>query len=201
MQKYEQIVQDWYYKLRSPFINYLKAHFPSLYLEDIEDIYQESFLAVYKNIQSEQVRNETSWKSYIFQIGINKAKDKYSQTSVYVHPDSQKQDDDANDDERLLSVFGLEKNNILGDDDDSPYSEEVSRIALEEISSLPEPCETILKDYYFHDFSMDDIAKEIHYLNSNVVKAKKNQCMNKLKERMHRVLLNNGFDNFFKNMN
>ena len=38
-----------------------------------EDLYQQAFLAVYENLQAGRVREDTSWSSYIIQIGLNLA--------------------------------------------------------------------------------------------------------------------------------
>ena len=57
-------------------------------------------------------------------------------------------------------------------------------ILQREITYLPEPCETILKDFYFGQLSMEEIRKEIGYKTTDSVKARKNKCMNRLKERV-----------------
>ena len=51
------------------------------------------------------------------------------------------------------------------------------------INHLPPPCDMILWSYYYENMNMSEIANAIDYKNSDSVKAKKAQCMKKLKDR------------------
>ena len=70
---YEEIVRKWYNKLKPLFQNTLKAKYQSLSYDAIDDLYQDSFLAVHKNLLLGRVKENTSWNSYIIQIGLNLA--------------------------------------------------------------------------------------------------------------------------------
>ena len=70
---YEEIVREWYNRLRPEFLRRLTARYSSLTLYDAENLYQDAFLAVQKNIMEGRVRENTSWSSYIMTIGMNLA--------------------------------------------------------------------------------------------------------------------------------
>ena len=67
---YEDIVRKWYNKVRPMFVNTLRKRFSQLDYDTIDNLYQDAFLAVYENLQAGRVREDTSWSSYIIQIGI-----------------------------------------------------------------------------------------------------------------------------------
>ncbi len=48
------------------------------------------------------------------------------------------------------------------------------------IKELPEIDQKILKMYYFDNFNLETIAKELGYKNANVVKSKKSACLKKM---------------------
>ena len=68
---YEDIVCELYSNLRPKFIRILTAKYPSIRLDEAEDLYQDAFIAVKDNMERGKVRDNTSWEAYIIQIGIN----------------------------------------------------------------------------------------------------------------------------------
>lgn len=65
---YEDIVRDWYNRLRPAFLRRLTQQYPSLTLGDAENLYQDTFIAIYDNLLADRVRQDTSWDSYIMTI-------------------------------------------------------------------------------------------------------------------------------------
>ena len=72
----------------------------------------------------------------------------------------------------------------MKEEEDNETKTQQLAIIDREIKYLPEPCETILKDFYYGGFSMNEIMDDIHYQSTNSVKVMKNRCMKKLKERI-----------------
>ena len=72
-QEYEEIVRQWYVKLRPEFLRRLTAKYSGLSLEDAENLYQDTFIAVQENLMLGRVKEDTSWSSYIMTIGMNMA--------------------------------------------------------------------------------------------------------------------------------
>lgn len=182
MEEYNQIVNDWYVKLRSYFINNIHSKYPNLHIEDIEDLYTEAFIATRENMIKGRVASDTNWKSYIFRIGLNMAANKWKQESKKVQALDQNDDDDIDAHEKFQTKLSL--NDLIDEVDDKEALEKRIEIIKREIKYLPEPCETILKDFYLGDFSMTEIMEEIHYKTTKAVKAMKYRCLTKLKERV-----------------
>lgn len=185
MEDFSQIVTDWFVSLRNPFINYIHKALPVLGLDEIEDIYSETFIAIRKNLLDGNVASGTKWKAYIFQIGYNMAVNKAKQSARFVQAIEMTSNDDIDANNRFETYLSLQE--VMEEDENETKSQRLS-ILEREIKYLPEPCETILKDYYYGGFSMTEIMSEIHYQSTDSVKSMKNRCMNKLKERIKLAL-------------
>ena len=182
MEDYNQIVSDWYMKLMNLFINYIRKRLPVLRIEDIEDVYSETFIAVRQNMLAGKVAAGTNWKAYIFQIGYNMAVNRMKKESKMVQAADSSSDDDIDADERFQTKLSLQE--LVDDCDDKEAAEQRIEVLKREMGYLPEPCETILKDFYYGGFSMAEIMAEIHYNSVDSVKSMKNRCMNRFKERV-----------------
>lgn len=185
MEDFSQIVTDWFVSLRNPFINYIHKALPVLGLDEIEDIYSETFIAIRKNLLDGNVASGTKWKAYIFQIGYNMAVNKAKQSARFVQAKEMTSNDDVDANNRFETYLSLQE--VMEENENETQSQRLS-ILEREIKYLPEPCETILKDYYYGGFSMTEIMSEIHYQSTDSVKSMKNRCMNKLRERIKLAL-------------
>ena len=185
MEDFSQIVTNWFVSLRNPFINYIHKALPILSLDEIEDIYSDTFIAIRKNLMDGNVASGTKWKAYIFQIGYNMAVNKAKQSSRFVQAIEMTSNDDIDANNRFETYLSLQE--VMEEEENETQSQRLS-ILEREIKYLPEPCETILKDYYYGGFSMTEIMSEIHYQSTDSVKSMKNRCMNKLKERIKLAL-------------
>ena len=185
MEDFSQIVTNWFVSLRNPFINYIHKALPVLGLDEIEDIYSETFIAIRKNLLEGNVSSGTKWKAYIFQIGYNMAVNKAKQSIRFVQVKEMTSNDDIDATDRFETYLSLQE--VMEEEDNETKSQRLS-ILEREIKYLPEPCETILKDYYYGGFSMAEIMSEIHYQSTDSVKSMKNRCMNKLRERIKLAL-------------
>lgn len=180
---YEDIVRQWYNKVRPMFVNTLKKRFASLSYDDIEDLYQQAFLAVHDNLQAGRVREDTSWRSYIIQIGLNLATKELRHSGI---TDSIYESGGDNEEghqqisrtvELLLSQLTTE--------DESLY-QNINALSLlgEELNYTPEPCNSIIRLFYYDDMSMEEIAVAVNFKNATTAKSKKSQCMKTLIERV-----------------
>lgn len=171
---YEDIVRDWYTRLRPAFMRRLSQNFPSLSLGDAEDLYQNTFIAVYDNIRHGRVKKDTAWQSYIMTIGMNLACKSLRKISI------------------TDSLNGV----VISASGPYPLSDNVEVQALlgNELTHTPEPCATIVRLFYFETLSMEEIAEEVGYKNGQTVKAKKSQCMTDLIKRVTDALNRAGYD-------
>lgn len=185
-ENYEEIVRKWYNKLRPLFQNTLKTCYKSLSYDAIEDIYQESFIAVHENLLRGRIKENTSWSSYIIQIGLNLAfKDSRHSGKTDSIDNSPVYDEDGQSAlsrkvERLLAVDAESEETIYTD-------KEALKILGTELSFTPEPCATIIRLFYYDRMSMEDIAMAVNMKNAATAKSKKSQCMKALTSRIKGV--------------
>ncbi|MDE6792347.1 MAG: hypothetical protein K2J48_04620, partial [Muribaculaceae bacterium] len=64
---YEEIVRKWYLQLRPNFTTLLLERYKNsnLTLADVENIYQDIFIAIHKNLKDNRIKPDTNWDSYI----------------------------------------------------------------------------------------------------------------------------------------
>ncbi len=195
-QEYEEIVRQWYVKLRPEFLRRLTAKYSGLSLYDAENLYQDTFIAVQENLMLGRVKEDTSWSSYIMTIGMNMASKAWRKIGK---TDSADEGFDA-DDEDSGSKTARKVNELLkampaGEDETPLYkNEEALSLLGDELIHTPEPCGSIIRLFYYEDMSMDEIAEEIGYKNATTAKTKKSQCMSDLIERVSLALRRAGFD-------
>lgn len=191
-ENYEEIVRKWYNKLRPLFQNTLKTCYKSLSYDAIEDIYQESFIAVHENLLRGRIKENTSWSSYIIQIGLNLAsKDSRHSGKTDSIDNSPVYDEDGQSAlsrkvERLLAVDAESEETIYTD-------KEALQLLGTELNFTPEPCATIIRLFYYDKISMEDIAMAVNMKNAATAKSKKSQCMKALTSRIKGVFKTYGF--------
>lgn len=188
---YEDIVRDWYNRLRPAFLRRLTQQYPSLTLGDAENLYQDTFIAIYDNLLADRVRQDTSWGSYIMTIGLNLANKAMRKLSVTDNIGSE-------DDENCKNATAHKVESLLKSmpEDEISLSDnlEVQSLLGNELTHTPEPCASIIRYFYYEGMSMDEIADEIGYRNAQTAKAKKSQCMTDLIKRVTDALNRAGFD-------
>jgi hypothetical protein len=62
------------------------------------------------------------------------------------------------------------------------------------IDSLPSDCKIIMKQFYWDNKPMDEIASMVGLANANSAKTRKNKCMNKLREIANKLVDSNEYD-------
>ncbi len=167
---YEDIVRDWYNRLRPAFLKRLTQQYPSLTLGDAENLYQDTFIAIYDNLLADRVRQDTSWDSYIITIGLNLANKAMRKLSVTDNIGS------VGDDENCKNTTAHKVELLLKSmpEDEISLSDnlEVQSLLGNELTHTPEPCASIIRYFYYESMSMDEIADEIGYRNAQTAKAK-----------------------------
>jgi hypothetical protein len=63
--------------------------------------------------------------------------------------------------------------------EDAEKRMDVIRKSLE---ALGEPCSNIIRDFYFHDFTVDQIRDKFGYTNNDNAKNQKYKCLQRLKK-------------------
>ena len=191
-QNYEDIVRDWYNRLRPSFMRRPTQQFPSLTLGDAENLYQDTFIAIYDNLLADRVRQDTSWDSYIMTIGFNLASKAMRRMSLTDSLDAEERNSESpNFTARKVELL---MKSVPEDEETLSDKLEVQSLLGNELTHTPEPCASIFRYFYYEDMSMDEIAEEIGYKNAQTAKAKKSQCMTDLIRRVTDALNRAGFD-------
>lgn len=172
---YDNIVRQWYEDIKPLFINYLRKNFYIDY-DGIMDIYQNVWEDVHSNIKRGRVKKDTKWTAYILKMGWNQA---------YKHKIRRPQQQSLDDESFDLQGFELELARQRQEEEPSIYDDPAVKGVLgAELSYIPNPCNKILKLYYFDELTMTEIADSMNYSSSDSVKTTKNRCMDKLRKRV-----------------
>ena len=163
---------DRYYATVARFVFQLSGDFSH---EDTEEICQETFLSVVRNLSSFQGRS--SFQTWLLRIAANKAMDYREKTraakrggnAVHISIDERRRDDEPPIDppsgnpgpDALLQIA------------------ETSRLVRESLDRLGAPCREIIELRYYGELSYDEIAVEL-CLNPKTVSSRLSKCLDRL---------------------
>ncbi len=133
--------------------------------EQAKDAFQEAILDFYQNVITGHLAILTcSLKTYLFEVGKNKLLNIQKKERRLTYNDSIQLIDNG----EFESFMDEEKKN---------YTQEQISQAIEK---LPKDCQDVLKMYYFQEYDMESIAREMEYKNADTAKSKKSLCMKRL---------------------
>jgi len=142
--------------------------------EDVEEIGQETFLAVVRGLES--FGGQSQLQTWIFRIAGNKARDFLAKTAAAKRGGG----------ETALSLDAeIEPGLRLDPPSDAPTPEsallraERNALVVEALAQLGDPCREIIELKYFGDLSYDEIAAELR-LNAKTVSSRLSKCLDKL---------------------
>jgi RNA polymerase sigma-70 factor, ECF subfamily len=163
---------DKYYATVARFVFQLSGDFSH---EDTEEICQETFLSVVRNLALFQGRS--SFQTWLLRIAANKAMDYREKTraakrggnAVHIPLDAGRNDGEPPTDppsgnpgpDALLQIA------------------ETSRLVRQSLDRLGEPCREIIELRYYGDLSYDEIASELR-LNPKTVSSRLSKCLDRL---------------------
>lgn len=187
-ESYDEIVRKWYVRLRGDFTNLLLDRYrkTNMRLEDVENIYQDVFIAIKKNLQEGRIAANTSWSSYIMTVGLNMASKQYRKVGK-----SQSIDEPGDDDKNTSSATLKRIDDILNfmsEDDTDIYNDpEAHSVLGDELIHTPEPCASLIRMHYYSGMKDAEIANLFpRYSSASSVKVTRNRCM---KDLIYRVKL------------
>lgn len=169
----EKVLMKLYTDFRDEFIAWSYKNF-GVQKEQAKDAFQEAILDFNENIISGKLTELTcSVKTYLFQIGKNKVINilKKEQRITY------------NDNLQMIKVNEYE--DFMDEENKSLTQEQISKA----ISRLPQDCQDVLKLYYFKEYDMESVAREMNYKNADTAKSKKSVCMKRLAEELGKLKL------------
>lgn len=78
----------------------------------------------------------------------------------------------------------VERKRMQDEDPDIYQNPELKDVLARELSYIPEPCNKVLKFFYYEGLSMKMIAEAMNYSSQDTAKVTKKRCFDKLKERV-----------------
>lgn len=160
----EQPLFEIYTLYRDEFIVWSAQQFGAT-KEQAQDVFQESILDFHQNIMSGKLSELTSSeKTYLFQIGKHKILNLLKKERRMTYQDA-------------LHLIKGKEYEVFMDDQNCIYAQEEISNA---INKLPSDCQDVLNLYYFKEYDMNSIAREMDYKNADTAKSKKSVCMKKL---------------------
>ena len=142
-------------------------------LAEAEDLYQEGILDVYENIVNDKfsLQSNTTLKTYIYSVCRNKW--------MYELRKKCKSPVNFNESNEFIELNLYEE-----ETEEMPYTNVLSK-ALEQIGNK---CKEIIKDFYYHKMTMEQIAHKNNFISANVAKSSKERCMKKAREIANKIL-------------
>lgn len=177
---YDNIVHQWFEEYKTPFVNYIRSNFVIDY-DGAMDLYVTSWLEIRKIILANRA-TDNKWLALLFLIGKRQAIKDYERLPQIESMSAHSPNDEIFNRKQFEYEQGARK---LADYYTSVYEDpELKDVLGAELSYIPDPCNKILKLYYFDEFSMTEIAQAMNYKTSRSAITTKNRCMDKLKARV-----------------
>lgn len=163
---------DRHYAAAGRFIFQLSSDFTR---EDVEEICQEVFLSVIRNLNS--FHGESQFQTWLFRIATNKARDfrekKYAQKRGGGQLTLSLQAEDAE------TGLTIDPPSTAPAPDMDLLRVERAGLVRDALNSLGEPCREIIELRYFGDLSYDDLSTTLQ-LNPKTVSSRLSKCLDKL---------------------
>jgi len=161
-------VEELYNSHRAAFIGFGQKY--GLNNDDLEDIYQEAFIALRKHAINGKLNTvQSSLKTYLFGIGkfmiFNTLKEKNKTTPYNITLHKAEQD---------IELIKYEINS------DTLTKEQ--QLLRKYFITLGNKCQEVLTLFYSRGLTIDEIVDFSNYANSSVVRSQKSRCLKTLKE-------------------
>lgn len=157
--------------------------------DDLDDIFQESSMALFLNIRDGKLTNLTSTLStYFLRICINQALKSIGkqQKVVPLFDDSTITNKDEFRSDKIDELYRL-----CTEDEDAERVAQSERIVQNIIEVMPDTCKNIFKGYYWDNFTTSTIADMFGFANANSVKTQKYKCLQKFRNRYNELMNKN----------
>lgn len=134
--------------------------------DEARDIFQEAMIALYEKAQNESFVLTCQIKTYIYSICRRLWLKRLQQIGRYAHP-----------------VDSMEETVAVEEDLEAHEKRNADfNIMDRALSSLGEPCKSLLEGYYLKKMDMNALAAEFGYTNADNAKNQKYKCLMRLKK-------------------
>ena len=169
---------------RGRVLSYLRKQF-SVSDDDLNDIFQESSMALFLNVRDGKLSTLTSsLGTYFMKVCINqtlKFLGKNSKTKP-LFDDRRITNSDFVRDDKIAELYGA-----CIDAEEEEKKTRMELLVNNIIASMTETCKNILHGYYWDDFSTSTIADMFNFSDANSVKAQKYKCVKKFRDKYNEL--------------
>ena len=170
---------DLHYAAAGRFVFQLSSDFS---VEDAEEICQEAFLSVIKNLDS--FHGESQFQTWLFRIAANKARDFRERRNAVKRGSGQTPISlQAEDPESGLT---LDPPASLPTPDENLMNAEQLALVRESLDQLGEPCREIVELRYFGDLSYEELSSTLQ-LNPKTVSSRLSKCLDRLEQIARKI--------------
>jgi RNA polymerase sigma-70 factor (ECF subfamily) len=170
---------DLHYAPAGRFVFQLASDFS---VEDAEEICQEAFLSVIKNLDS--FHGESQFQTWLFRIAANKARDFRERRNAIKRGSGQTPISlQAEDPESGLT---LDPPASLPTPDENLMNAEQIVLVRESLDQLGEPCREIVELRYFGDLSYEELSSTLQ-LNPKTVSSRLSKCLDRLEQIARKI--------------
>ena len=150
-----------------------KQHYPQIAnmvinnggsVQEAKDIYQETIIIFYEKMQDEAFTLTCRINTFLYSV----ARRLWLKQLQYKN--------------RFTETFSETAESVDLDWTEVGKQEDQYESMHKALDSMGEPCRTILKDFYMHSASMEDITEKFGYTNSDNAKTQKYKCLKRLKK-------------------
>lgn len=155
---------------------------PDFSREDAEEICQEVFLSVIRNIDS--FHGDSQFQTWLFRIAVNKARDYRERRDAAKRgggraPLSLQAEDPE-------SGLTLDPPAELPGPDEQLISAEQMRLLRDALDQLGDPCREVIELRYFGDLSYEELGRALK-LNTKTVSSRLSKCLDRLEALGRRI--------------
>ena len=163
---------------------YLRKNY-SVSDDDIEDIFQESSMALFLNIRDGKLSNLTSsLGTYFMKVCINQTLKFLGKSSKAIPLIDENRISNSNEirNDKIDQLYGF-----CMDTEEEDRKVRMELLVNNIIASMTDTCKNILHSYYWDDFSTSTIADMFNFSNADSVKTQKYKCMNKFRDKYNEL--------------
>jgi len=130
------------------------------------DVYQETIIVLYENVQKSTFELNCQLQTYIFSIAKRLWLKQLRNHGKVIRFNEDEEDDLVDVSEEITDHLNKES--------------DIEKMTAS-METLGEPCKTILKDFYVYKLNMEEIAEKFGYTNADNAKTQKYKCLQRLK--------------------
>ena len=172
---------DRHYAAAGRFVFQLASDFSR---EDVEEVCQEVFLSVIRNLNSFQ--GGSQFQTWLFRIAANKARDyrerQHAAKRGGGHPPLSLNADDSE------TGLAIDPPSAAPSPDVELMNVEKIELVREALDQVGEPCREIIELRYFGDLSYDELSRELK-LNPKTVSSRLSKCLDRLEAIARKMIL------------